>query len=161
MKNSPDNPMNPNHDNLEKLISKAVGGLPARKAPASLEQRVMAEIVRRQALPWWKKSWAYWPGGVRWMFLILSAALSAAVLAASIALFRDGSLSGAAATLSRPVQLVQQLWVAVSTLADLTKGLFGHIPSVWLYGTLAVVATLYASLFGIGAAAYRVLWQNR
>ncbi len=31
------------------------------------------------------------------------------------------------------------------------------IPAGWLYGGLAVVASLYLTLFGLGAAAYRAL----
>ena len=34
------------------------------------------------------------------------------------------------------------------------------IPPLWLYGGLAFVAALYATFFGLGAAAYRTLYRN-
>jgi hypothetical protein len=36
-----------------------------------------------------------------------------------------------------------------------------NIPPLWLYGGLAVVAALYGALFGLGAAAYRLLGAQR
>lgn len=37
---------------LEKLIHQTLRALPDRKAPRSLEHRVLAAIAARQALPW-------------------------------------------------------------------------------------------------------------
>ena len=56
--------------------------LPDRKAPAGLEARVLAEISRRAALPWWRKSFAHWPVAVRLGFLILSARVAAVAVGA-------------------------------------------------------------------------------
>jgi hypothetical protein len=36
--------------------------------------------------------------------------------------------------------------------------LAGAIPAAWLYGSLTAGALLYAALFGLGAAAYRILY---
>jgi hypothetical protein len=49
--------MSPNPENnerkLERLIHETLRELPARQAPSSLENRVLAELARRTALPWW------------------------------------------------------------------------------------------------------------
>ena len=51
--------MNP--DELERFIHQTLRALPDRKAPGTLEARVLAEVERRAAIPWWHKSWSYWP----------------------------------------------------------------------------------------------------
>ena len=40
-----------------------------------------------------------------------------------------------------------------SVAVDFTSQMVGSIPSLWLYGGLAVVAALYATFFGLGAVA--------
>ena len=64
-----------NPENLERLIHQALRDLPPRRAPHSLEQRVLAELQRRLALPWWRKSFAHWPVLARAGFIMLSAGL--------------------------------------------------------------------------------------
>ena len=92
--------MNPNPDKLEKLIHETLRDLPARRAPRSLETRVMAEISRRQALPWWHRSWAYWPAGIRWTFLVLSAAVAAVIIFGSVNLLQGAGEDKAAYALA-------------------------------------------------------------
>ena len=36
-----------------------------------------------------------------------------------------------------------------------------NIPPLWLYGGLALFAAMYATLFGLGAAAYKALHAQR
>ena len=47
------------------------------------------------------------------------------------------------------------------TLVDVGGRLLPRVSLSWIYLGLAVVAALYAALFGLGAAAYRILWQSR
>ena len=71
--------MTPNDsEKLERLIQSAVKGLPLRQAPRSLELKVLAEIERRSALPWWHKSFAHWPTAVKIGFFVTSGAVAAA-----------------------------------------------------------------------------------
>jgi hypothetical protein len=39
--------------------------------------------------------------------------------------------------------------------------LLRNIPSLWIYGALACVGGAYATLFSLGATAYRALYSNR
>src|SRR4051812_41007428 len=65
--------MNPHDEQkLERLIHQTLREIPARRAPRSLEQRVMAELERRASQPWWKQSVVRWPMGPRIAFLLLS-----------------------------------------------------------------------------------------
>ena len=50
---------------LQRLIDRACREQPALQAPATLAARVMQGIARRQALPWWRRSFGHWPLAVR------------------------------------------------------------------------------------------------
>jgi hypothetical protein len=152
--------MNPNPEKLEKLVHETLRDLPTRRAPRSLEARVMAEIARRQALPWWHRSWAYWPAGIRWTFLVLSAAVAAVIIFGSVTLLQ-GASSTPLAQVVRPISWAQTTWEALRSVASAVRDLFRLIPSMWLYGILAVFASLYVTVVGLGATAYRLLWQAR
>ena len=66
----------PDHDGkLEQRVHVLLRDLPNRRAPRSLEQRVMAEIARLSALPWWRKSFGHWPVAARAGFILVCAGL--------------------------------------------------------------------------------------
>jgi len=54
-----------------------------------------------------------------------------------------------------------QVRVVSTFVADLSETIFRSIPTLWLYGVVAFIATLYAALVGLGATAYRTLIVNR
>ncbi|GAB1488334.1 hypothetical protein MASR2M8_07790 [Opitutaceae bacterium] len=150
----------PTPEEIEQRLHQALRGLPSRRAPSSLEQRVLAAIAERQARPWWHQSYAYWPTPVRMLFFVLSAALAAVVVGAAAAL-----LPGVGATAGQPVEATlgwfAQVRATGATLADVGARLLPVVSSTWIYVGLAVFASLYATLIGLGAAAYRVFWLNR
>lgn len=155
--NAPDD----NDRKLERFIDRAVRDLPPRPAPRGLEQRVRAEIARRAALPWWRKSFAHWPPAARAGFVAISLALVLAVLSGPT-WAATGFDAGALRT------LFPQLFAWLEsgrTLVHAVTGFFEivlrNIPPLWLYGTLAFFATMYVALFGLGAAAYKALHAER
>ncbi|MBI5693217.1 MAG: hypothetical protein HZC55_24330 [Verrucomicrobia bacterium] len=153
--------MNPNPDSrereLERLVHRALHELPARRAPRSLEQRVLAEISRRVDLPWWRQSFVHWPWPARGAFLLASFALVAMVILGAAA--GVGGIDGSAlqVVFAQPIAW----WESGRAVFDALNGFVGimlrNIPPIWLYGGLAFIAAVYAMLFGLGAAAYRVL----
>lgn len=150
----------PTPEEIEQRLHQALRALPARRAPSTLEQRVLAAIAERQARPWWHQSYAYWPTPVRMAFFVLSAALAAVVIGAAATL-----LPGFGATAGQPVEATlgwfAQIRATGSALAEVGGRLLPSVSMTWIYVGLAVFAGLYATLIGLGAAAYRVLWQNR
>ena len=134
----------------EKNLERLLRSLPERQAPASLEKRVMLEIARRAALPWWRRSFANWPFAARSGFFAL-AALAAVMLVAGI--FRLQGVPFA------PFSALSADWSRWSALARVVAGagreIAASIPSYWLYGALALLATCYATVIGVSAAAYR------
>jgi len=144
-------------DHLERLIGTAVRGLPPRRAPRTLESQVLAEIERRLAQPWWRMSYAHWPAPVRLLFLIACAALIALVVRASgwvISDVQSGALAGSLPNIAPAATSVSATLAAASSVARI-------IPPLWIYCGLGLVAVMYTTLFGIGAAAYRTLYVNR
>ena len=63
-----------NEQELAERIDRELRQLPAIPAPATLAPRVLAALAARARQPWWKKSSAYWPFGVRVIFIALSMA---------------------------------------------------------------------------------------
>ncbi len=53
------------HAQLERLVGDVLRDQPLRRAPASLEARVLSQIHQRQVLPWWRMSFTQWPMAAR------------------------------------------------------------------------------------------------
>ena len=83
---------------LERAVDQALKGLPLRRAPSTLESRVINELQRRAALPWWRVSFAHWPAAPRVAFVIICIALVAATILGGVSAFVGvGSLNELAA----------------------------------------------------------------
>lgn len=135
----------PSPEELESQMHRLLRSLPDRRAPAGLESRVMAEIARRAALPWWKRSYPAWPAPARLLFFTGSA-LAAAVLI--VALGR----------LAWPARQWAANWQSFfSDLAGAAGSVLGHIPTLWMYVAGAALLVSYGLIVGIGSALYRTL----
>ncbi|ACB74002.1 hypothetical protein [Opitutus terrae] len=146
-------------EELENLIHQTLRALPERRAPRSLEGRVLAAIAARQALPWWKQSFRAWPIAVRGAFVVASCALVAA-LAFAWVLYGPQNVD-VSQTLARPLALLESVRGVGRALVDFGAILLRHVPTLWLYGAIAAFIGLYVTLFGVGATAYRTLYANR
>jgi hypothetical protein len=154
--------MNPNNpEKLEAAIQRALRSIPDRQAPSRLEGRVLLELNRRAALPWWRKSFAHWPASVRVIFFVGSAVAAALVV---VGLVQLGVSNGADQLVTGFVG--RFTWIATSrNIAEAigTKFLLviRAIPPVWLYSAAGTVAFCYAALGALGAAFYRTLSFGR
>jgi hypothetical protein len=157
--------MNPSPENnpekLERVIHQTLRALPPCRAPRTLELRVLAELERRAALPWWRQSFAHWPLPARAVFLLASVALVKLTLMVFVWVMAGVETGSLAQTFSAQLSLAQTALSAGHGVADFFAILFRSIPPLWLYGTAAFVTALYAALFGLGAAAYRTLYVSR
>jgi len=145
-------------EELEKLIHQTLRSLPDRRAPRSLEARVLAAIETRQSLAWWRQSFAHWPLAARAAFLVVTGVLAAALIGL---FFRSGSTVNPSAVLSGPAAFFAHLKSIASGLTGFGALLFRSIPVLWIYGGLAFFAAMYAALIGLGATAYRTLFNDR
>jgi hypothetical protein len=141
---------------LEAAIDAALCELPLRSAPPSLELHVLEELSRRAALPWWRHSFAGWPGFARVGFVLICAVLIGLVVLGGVWAMRNLG-SPALGALSMP-------WarhvVALAGVAGELAALVRIVPAGWVYEGLAASVVLYAALFGLGIAAYRTLYLD-
>lgn len=153
--------MNPkNEKELEQFIHRQLRNLPLRRAPRTLEHRVMAAIEQRAAIAWWHQSWSYWPTPVRAGFAAVMTIFSGSVIAACYALFSGADAAAVATRATERLSVFVKLYHAAIWVLDYTAYLVGSIPPLWLYGGLAFAATMYVTLFGLGAAVYRTLYRT-
>jgi hypothetical protein len=139
---------NDSQEALERLLDQALKELPLRRAPATLQSKVLAELERRAALPWWRRSFGHWPRSARAAFLLLCAALVGVALIGGIAALDEiGSLP-----------LTHQALAIVTTAADLAALVARYAPPSWVYDLIVLCAVLYGVLFGLGAVVYRTLY---
>jgi hypothetical protein len=134
--------------NLEVLVHRALRRLPLRQAPLSLQERVWSELARAASLPWWRRSFVYWPIGASVAFFVLSVGLSALTI---------GACARVVAGLAPMLRLADSMnWIF--TAADAFRALLHAVPPSWLYEGLAAAGMLYGFLFTLGAVAYRTLY---
>lgn len=146
-------------DQLEQLVHRELRALPLRPAPRSLEARVFAAIEARNSIPWWHKSWSYWPTGIRAIFAAVATVFAGSGVAAVFALFSGDDVTTAATAAGERLGVFVKLYHVATWIFDFAAYLLASIPSTWLYGGLAFAATMYVALFGLGAAAYRTLYR--
>jgi hypothetical protein len=142
--NTPDN-------DLERRISTLLRGQPPRRAPASLEARVLAALEQRRAAPWWQRSFRQWPLAARLAFL--AASLGVAGLAILCTPLVTRSLQPLIGWVPAVLRLAR---TAGSTAAIVLHA----IPQTWLEGAAAFAALLYLATFALGATVYRALYSR-
>jgi hypothetical protein len=139
---------NESDDALERLLDHALHDLPLRRAPQTLESRVLRELERRAAMPWWRGSFTHWPPPARAAFLLICAALIWLA-------FRGGATAAAGLGSLTWTREVAMFMTSAGNLAALLAR--ATLPA-WAYQAAAVCALLYAILFGLGAVVYRTLY---
>jgi hypothetical protein len=152
---NPPNQDPPETDRVERLLDDTLRRLPLRRAPRSLEARVLGELDRRSSQAWWRRSFAHWPQAARAGFVAAGGALAGLVLLGGSWLavaVRTLDVAGPASAWVRRVASV------TGTAGNLAASLADAIPRTWLELGLVAAVVLYACLFGLGAAAYRMLY---
>jgi len=149
MKSPAHSPLDP----YEPFVTRVLREQPPRRALVDIESRVLSELARRAALPWWQQSYAFWPAPIRAAFVILSAVVAAGCVV-SLRVF-----------LQNPQHLVARFTAQYSGVAQAADGmvasfsagltLWRAVPPLWVYGSLALLGAAYVLLIGVGAVAYR------
>jgi hypothetical protein len=155
---------------LERLIQRALSELPQRRAPASLERRVIEAIegrtgdASRQGSSWRESvhrgGFASWP-------LTARAALIACCLASAIVVFlglkelvtRIGLIAADPSIAGRLLAL-RHAGEAAAAFGALPARLIRAIPPDWLLGGVLATAVVYAVLFALVAIGYSTLYAQ-
>jgi hypothetical protein len=146
-----------NEHDLERLVIRAVRGLPIRPAPTTLESRVQAELARRASLPWWRKSYVDWPIAVRALFAVGALGVVKLVLMGAMWAQASVNLAKLKMILAPELRSFEAAGALLHTAFDLVAVMLASVPALWLYGGAATLIALYLTLFGLGAATYRTL----
>lgn len=138
------------HDELERQLTRALQGQPPRRAPSTLERRVLAQIEAGATAIGWRRGFAHWPVAARVAFL--AASVGVVKLALLLGTWLATPLDSPAVSVQLPAQItwLQTLFVAIGSVVH-------TVPSVWVHGGIALLAIMYVALFGIGASAYRMV----
>lgn len=144
-------------EQIEQLVHRELRSLPPRRAPRTLEARVLAAIEHQAAVAWYHKSWSYWPTPVKAAFATGSTGLIIAVAIGLTLLGRAPQADALSQRIGEKMQGVSSLLSLGTWAVEFTGRMLGSIPPLWLYGGVAMIAALYATLFGLGAFAYRTI----
>jgi len=142
-----------NRDDLERVIDRTLRALPPRQAPRTLESRVLAELERCAALPWWRQQFANWPRTARLAFLLAS-------FGAAVAVTWIVANAKALHLTTSPPAWIGSFGHATSSMSHVVSSVVGLIPPAWLYSALALCVLLYGSLLGLGAVGYHILYVD-
>jgi len=143
---------------LEARLRQALRALPERRAPATLESRVLDVLARRAPLAWWRRSFGEWPAAARIAFSVTSAALVVLTVLAATAANADLGSFGASHMLATPVLHDASVFFVITR--SLSVSLTSILSSSWVLGCLIASAALYAALFGLAIAGYQTLYLN-
>jgi hypothetical protein len=146
-------------EKFEKIIGQVLRAQPTRRAPATLERRVLGEL-RRQAQPWWQQSFIHWPVLARATLVIACTLIARLCFGISAWLGGGSHLVATPVALARPVVWTHKLFDVAIGARDLGLVVVHAIPSFWVAVTLAVAAVFYALFFGLCAGAYRMLFAQ-
>ena len=137
-------------DELEQQVTRALQQQPLRRAPGTLERRVLAQIESGAAAIGWRRGFAHWPVAARVGFL--AASVGVVKLALLLGTWLATPLDSPAVSVQLPSQIawLQTLFVAIGSVVR-------TVPSMWVHVGIALLAIMYAALFGIGASAYRMV----
>ncbi len=145
-------------ERLERLLNRTLRELPLRAAPRSLAARVLDEIERRATRPWWRLSFAHWPDLARSVFVLGCGGL--VWLSALEAIWALGILGAPHGPVAISLSWAREAAAFTGVIGNILAALERAVPSAWLSGGLAVSATLYAVLFGLAVAGYRILYLD-
>ncbi|HWF98117.1 MAG TPA: hypothetical protein VN691_02930 [Steroidobacteraceae bacterium] len=147
-------------EKLERLVGQVLRDQPLRRAPASLEARVLGELAARARLPWWRRGITTWPVAVRIPVLVCCAVCVPLVWVLSLWLAGHVVDVTTHPAVVGPITNVLDAGRTVAALGTIIAHIFQSIPREWLLGGVLATATVYAALFALLAAGYSLLWPR-
>jgi hypothetical protein len=151
MKNSPGV-----DEKADQAVTRLVRNLPLRPAPATLESRVVQQLERDRTIAWWRRGFTHWPAAARIVFV----GACMAIMGVPLLDTRWSTLS--AGVLQRAFSVALS-WAhpaagAIASASSVGAWIEHSLSSSWFYALAAIAALLYATLVGLGVAAYRALY---
>jgi hypothetical protein len=150
-----------NERKLAEQIHRELRQLPDLKAPGTLAPRVLAAIAARREAPWWKKSWAGWPAGMKLAFMVIGIAAIGGLIVAGTTIPQLSTLAPAmnelVASLFAPLKPYYDVAARLAGSAGLTLAAAG--PRLYWF-IAALVGVAYATCIGLGTLGYRLVFNR-
>jgi hypothetical protein len=146
-------------DSLEQLIGNVLRDQPLRRAPASLEARVLARIEQHELLGATRTGFLRWPIAARFALLVALLAIAKLTVDAIVWVFSSGT--PVTQTVESSVTWAKSTATLFTSMVTLGRALLDIIPSYWITLALVFSAGMYIVLFALGATAYRTLYLNK
>lgn len=148
-----------NDEKLERLVSQVLRDQPLRRAPASLEARVLGQLAARARLPWWRRGVASWPAAVRVPVIAACAVCVPLVWVLSVWLAAR-LVSVTRSRMAGPLATFRDAGHTLASVTAATTQVIQSIPREWLVGGIVATATIYAVLFALVAVGYSLLYPR-
>jgi hypothetical protein len=142
---------------LTALVAAELRALPPLRAPAALQSRVLAELARRQALPWWRQDFRGWPLAAQFGFAVLALGLMHLLFwspAGPVLQALTESLRGLAVG---ALNWAQAAASGIEIFRAVAHDLFAALPSRWLLVAALALGSSLSLLLASGALVYRSL----
>ena len=146
---------------LEAEVDRRLKALPELAAPASLSTRVMAMIVQRANLPWYRQSWPAWPVPVRILTLAISLALFGTLCFAGWEASQLPSVANGLAKVSSVSSVVGAVWNALSLLLEALLLGIEHLGTWFVLGCLGIITVAYGTCVGLGSVYLKLAFARR
>lgn len=150
----------PSDEKLERLVGQVLRDQPLRRAPASLEARVLGELAARARLPWWRRGFASWPAAVRVPVIAGCAVCVPLVWILSLWLASRVVSVTTHPRLAGPLASLLDTGHAAASFGATIAHVFQSIPREWLVGGMIATAAVYAILFALVAVGYSLLYPD-
>ena len=145
---------------LEQAIDRELRRLPDLRAPRELLPRVLQAIAEREKLPWWQKSFAYWPWPARVLFLAATAGLAAVLVYFTWGVSAGVSFGALTEELGPVAGRFEQVRGLLATLGGAAVTL-GRAAGPWfLWGAAGVLGACYLTTVALGAFCWRLAAQK-
>ena len=128
-------------EKLERLVSQVLREQPLRRAPASLEARVLSELAARARLPWWRRGVASWPAAVR-VPVIAGCAVCVPLFWVLSLWLATRLVPVTRARIAGPLAMLHGIGNTFAALGTVVTHIIQSVPRDWLLGGVIATATL-------------------
>lgn len=145
---------------FEHQLERALKSLPLNPAPPSLLPRVLAEIVRRSSLPWYRCAWDVWPRGVQIASLVALTALAIGLFYSGWELILPGTVA-LGEKLATVFGVLEALGSACRALIRAVPGWLLLLNPKILIAAAVLMFAMLGGCLGIGTVYYRFAFVRR
>jgi hypothetical protein len=149
------------NQSFEGQLNRALKELPALPAPRTLLPRVLAEIERRAALPWYRRGWQSWPTPLRATALALLVAQLPVHCLLGWMVVRSDFMSQVGQVIGTVFSFLGAIATTTLTLARTAFASAAHLEPWQLAALLLVALAAAASCYGFGTLYYRLTIARR